>query len=326
MPGTRTQSSRTPTVIENVGQYEIHIVCTDPGSLPDSGIFLLSIVDVTGPKSDILVRIIELGDTTAYSNDREAAIADGDTQWRSSELRLVYGDIETANEAQKELSQRINTLVVNFDTVNSEFTVTNEITVYPVTVNTTTQAVAKDNYAKATAAVVVAEEARNAHTADCAALEVELANIQVRLNDANSDFTAVATIRSSLTILQGAYLGHHASVGSYTDTIKLFNNASDALPDQKDDISGEITNIELEMQVMVASNASLATTTTDTITLYAILQARIITLNADKAAKNTTFYQCSVALTKAQADVVAAREAQDAALVAARAVCPDFAP
>ena len=330
MPGTRTQSTRTPTVIENVGKYEIYTACTAAGSLPDTGIFLLSIVDAAGPKSDILVRVIQFGDTTTYSNNRETALAAGDIQWRSAEVRLIYNDIETANAAQKELSQRINTLVVNFDDVNSEFTVTNEIIIYPVTVNTTTQAVAKENYAKAHTAVVAAEAARDSHVTDCAALDVELANIQVRLNDANSDYSVISAIHTSLTVLNGEYAGHSATFNASAATLANLNNISDASAPQKTAISTEITTIQLRVQVMDASNTSLATTTTglgnSTYVLSTTLRNRIVTLNADKAAKNVTLYQCNVALTKAQAEVIAAREAQDAALVAVRAVCPDFTP
>jgi hypothetical protein len=330
MPGTRIQSTRTPVVIDNVGKYEILTTCVLPGSLPDTGIFLLSIVDVTGPKSDLLVRVIELGDTTVYQNNRDQAVAAGDTQWRSAEVRLVYDDIETANAAQKELGQRINNLVVNFDTVNNEFTVTNKIIIYPVTVDTTTQTEAKNEYVVARDAATAAEEARDAHVLECTEIENEVNLITVRLTDAASDLAILSAAQSSLLITNGAYPLRTINFSIYATNISNVNTTSSATQSQKNSITAHVTGIQTEATVMTGLNSTLSTAITgpsnSTATLLGILQSRVTTLTADKSAKQTELYQCNIALTKSQAALTSAREAEDAALAAAREVCPDFNP
>lgn len=330
MPGTHLHSTRTPVVIDNTGKYEILTTCVVSGSLPDTGIFLLGIADPSGPKSDILIRVIELGDTTVFKNNRDLAISSGDTQWRSAEVRLVYDDIETANAAQKELSQRINNLVVNFDTVNSEFTVTNEIIIYPVTVDTTTQTVAKEDYAVARDAASAAEDVRDAQVTECTTHEDELELVNIRLADATADLAVLSAANASLTIVNGAYPLSTANFYTYSTLIANLNNVSSATAQQKTDINGQVINIQNKTQIMTGLNATLNSAITgvsnSTAALLGTLQSRIASLTADKAAKNVTLYQCNVALTKAQAALEAARAAEDAALTAAREVCPDFNP
>lgn len=330
MPGTQVHSTRTPVVIDNVGKYEILATCAVAGSLPDTGIFLLGITDPSGPKSDLLVRVIELGDTTVFKNDRDDAIASGDVQWRSPEVRLIYTDIETANAAQKELSQRINNLVVNFDTVNSEFSVSNEIIIYPITIDTTVQTEAKENYKTARDAATAAEVARDAHVLECTELEKEVALINVRLNDATGDLAILSPAHNSLIVQNSLYPLRTTNFNTYATSIANANNVSDATTAEKNTINALVNNIQNETLVMTGTNAALNTAITgasnSTAVLLGTLQSRIATLTADKAAQNVKLYQCNVALSKAQATLAAARAAEDAALAAVREVCPDFNP
>lgn len=329
MPGTKVQSARSPIVVNGAGKYEIIATCIVPGSLPDTGIFLLSITDPVGPKSDVLVRVITLGDSSVYQNNRDSAIAAGDVQWRSAEVRLQFNDITTANAAQKELSQRIDTLVTTFDTVNSEFTVVSEIITYPAA-DATAETAAKNNYVATRTATEAAKIARDAELADCNSTEVELTNIQVRLSDAQSDNLTLTNAQAGLSIVNANYPAHKVTINAAVTTTASQVNSSGATSGEKTAISTSLTSIQLELQVMGASNTTLNTSITagsnSTGALLGTLQSRIATLTGDEATKNLELRQCRAACTKAQAVYDAAQAAEDAALAAVRVLCPDFDP
>lgn len=325
MPGTKVNSARKPTVVNGVGKYEIISTCILSGSLPDTGIFLLNIVDPTGPKSDLLVRVIELGDPAAYSNNRDTAISLGDLQWRSAEVRLQFDDIETANAAQKELSQRINVLVNNFDITNAEFTVVSEIVTYP-TIDATAETESKNNYVAARTAADAAKAARDAEVIDCSNTETELTTIQTRLVDATSDQAAVSTINASLTVVYPAYISHRSIIGGLVTTTTTAVSSSDASTVQKTTINGYLSSIGLELQLMDASNTNLNTAISLTGSLLGTLNARVTSLTAEETAKNLELRQCRATLTKAQGTYDAALATQNAALAAVRVLCPDFDP
>lgn len=330
MPGTKVSSARNPTVIDGVGKYEIIATCIVPGTLPDTGIFLLSITDPAGPKSDVLVRVIELGDTAAYNNNRDNAISAGDVQWRSAEVRLQFDDIETANAAQKELSQRINNLVNNFDITNAEFTVVNEIITYP-TVDASAETEAKNNYVAARTASETAATARDLELTECNVTEADLTTIQTRLADANSDYATLLVAHTALlNVAYPSYLAHRNNVNANTISASSQVNGSSATPAEKTNITTTLSNIQLELQVMDATNTTLNTSITapsnSTGALLGVLQARITSLTSDATSKDLELRQCRATLTKAQGTYDAAQATENAALAAVRVLCPDFDP
>jgi hypothetical protein len=329
MPGTKIQSARTPIVVSGEGKYEIVATCIIPGSLPDTGIFLLTITDPAGPKSDILVRVIELGDPAVYVNDRDAAILAKDTQWRSAEVRLQFDDIETANAAQKELSQRINNLVINFDTVNAEFTVVSEIITYPAA-DATAETAAKNNYIAARTATTAAKVARDLEIVDCNLTETELTTIQTRLSDANSDYLTLSNAQAGLTIANANYPAHKSTINAAVTAAATQVNSSGASSAEKSAITTTLTSIQLELQVMGATNSTLNASTTavtnSTAALLGVLSSRIATLIGDETTKNLELRQCRAASTKAQGTFDAAQATEAAALANVRVLCPDFDP
>ncbi len=329
MPGTKVQSARAPIVVGGVGKYEIVATCVAPGSLPDTGIFLLSIVEPSGPKSDLLVRVISLGDPATYSNNRDTAIAIGDTQWRSAEVRLQFTDLDTANAAQKELSQRVNTLVTNFDTANSEFTVVNELMTYP-TGDATAQTGAKNNYIASRTATATATTARDAEAIVCNTTETELTTIQTNLSYANSDYLILSNAQAQLLVLNAQYPTYVTSINTAVVTAAAQVNASGASTPEKTTITSTLSSIQLQLQVMTQSNTSLNSAitgvTNSTGALLGVLQARIASLTADETSKNLELRQCRAALTKAQGALDAAQSTENAALAAVRVLCPDFDP
>lgn len=121
---TVLREDRTVLHIDGVPLYQVSVVCSDKGTLPDTGIFLYQIVDPNDPLQDVFVRISEVADftaTDAYLPNRTNAILRGDTLWRSAVLSKTYDDINVANAAVKSIFDRVNTVINDYATYTNEF-------------------------------------------------------------------------------------------------------------------------------------------------------------------------------------------------------------
>ena len=134
---TKITETRTVYRDSNGNQlYRILVECTDSGDLSDTGVFVFRISDTRNALSDVFQRVATLSDlddtyTDGYKNNRDAAVAAGDTYWRSNTHSFDYDDLDVAVAAVRTLSDRINTLVDDYTTYKASFEAASEELNFP---------------------------------------------------------------------------------------------------------------------------------------------------------------------------------------------------
>jgi len=130
--GTHLKMEYTRSVTTNAAGDEIFRIvseCTDPGEinngtgLEDKGVFIYSIFNSRNPAADIFQRVCTVNDLETYQNDRDEAIANNDTYWRSYTLTRDYTELSTAVKAITVIGDRVNALVNDYTTYFDEFKV-----------------------------------------------------------------------------------------------------------------------------------------------------------------------------------------------------------
>lgn len=136
---TKTHSQRHTLNIDGVETYRFIIQCTEKGDLPDTGVFLMKIMNERDPLEDVFDHIAEISDFDNYSNDRDIAARNGDDYWRTSLLTKDYTNLQTAASAVQAFFDRINTLATDYATYLSQFYTTGEDDEYPSETSTRVQ-------------------------------------------------------------------------------------------------------------------------------------------------------------------------------------------
>jgi DNA repair exonuclease SbcCD ATPase subunit len=326
MAGTQVIQHRKPLRIEGTNQYEITAICEVAGGLPDTGIFLLDINQVFDPKNDTLVRVADVGDFSEYKISRQQAIDAGESRWRSSSFTVRYDSIETANEAWKVLSSRVNNLVRRYDDFSAEFETitTGDVTIYP-TIDPSTVQKLKDAYQSTLDPVGEAENARDDHIRECTQKEKDLESIEERLQQARADLEKAVEVQTSLGAINPILGNVQSTIAAANNTIRAVNNSSDADDSFKTSIEGEVRIIEAQLIVFSGENANLTSLYGGAVAaLVSSLQARVTDLTSQKNQLLSQLNKCNIQTAKLEAAVDAAREARDAALADVLEVCPDF--
>lgn len=327
MSGTQVNQSRITVVASGVNTYTISATCIIPGTLPDMGIFLLSINTPTDPKDDTLVRVNQVGDFSEYLTSRPAALTAGDVYWRSAALTLTYTNIDEADEAWKELSSRINKLVEEVDAYNVSFeTPAGGITTtYPAVDSSTLNKYIAD-YVTARDAVTTAEEARDAKQVSCNTLQTALTVAQQELQIAQTDIASLAASQVSLAAIQASLTVVSTGLGIDATAVRALNAVSSALPGEKVDIEGGLTNMDARLLTFSAQNASFLAGVATIISSVSILQTRVSTLTTSRNTTQTAFSLSTSEVGALQATVDATRATRDAALAAILTIDPTFDP
>lgn len=328
MAGTQIIQHRRTITVEGTNLFEISAICRVAGDLPDTGVFLLNIDQVNDPKNDTLVRIVTVGDFSEYKTSRSKAIDAGDSRWRSSSFTLQYDDIETANEAWKELSSRVNALVKQYDDFSEEFETNSEgqVTVYPAVDQGTVNQL-KDAYKATLEPLEEAKKERDEHIQECSEKEKKLETTEERLQEAREDLETASSIQSSLSASTPVLSSSHSGIHAAKDAIRSTNSSSDASDTDQDSIESEIRNIEAQLVSFNTENGNLSSLLGGSVSsLVSSLQSRVSSLASEKNKLLSELNKCHLKSSKLEAKVDAAREARDAALASVREACPDFTP
>ena len=327
MAGTQVRMDRSTIVVNGTNKYQITASCILKGTLPDVYIFLLNINDVVDPKNDTLARVIDVADITSYLDDRDDAIANADTLFRSYSVTLVFDNIDTANAAQKELKSRINTLVNNVDTFLDEFETANrgEVVVYP-TVDPSEKQARIDVYEASEAPVTAAEEARDEHIVECNALETELGYLDLRISDAQTDYNALSPIQATIAASSIVYGSVYSTIGAERTLIRNYNSTSSATPAEQANIEAQLVGMDAQLTAFGTNNTQLSAANAQLLSAVSSVQARLTTLNAERTTLVSDLNKCNLKAIELQAAVDAARAARNTALAAVLEVCPDYVP
>jgi hypothetical protein len=107
-------------------EYKVETYVSERGDLPDSGVFLLEILDANDPSLDTLARIATVADLSTYRVDRVQAVRSGERFFRSSATTVTYTDLNVAQTAVEVLKDFINRLVVAIQQFNLSFSTEGE--------------------------------------------------------------------------------------------------------------------------------------------------------------------------------------------------------
>lgn len=221
--GTQVQTRETRRVffVNGVQTFRITVQCVDKGPMPDTHLFLMEIVDDDDPQQDVFTRIVQLADLDAlnvdpdepgYKPDRSAAIASGKSYWRADAFTKDYTDLNLAEQADKAISDRLNTLVTDFSTFDSSFQTSPEEDKYYPSADQTTIDALKAAYDTAYDAYETAQAGLATAQSDLTTAQTTLATATTALED----WTAFQeSMQTSLTYLTNAQVALNSLAAIY---------------------------------------------------------------------------------------------------------------
>ena len=355
MPTTSTQV-RTAVTVDDVAKFKVVATITDQGDLPSIVLFVREIVDPFDSKEDRFLRVTTIADLSELTIDRATAVANSAEAYRTAVITLYYTDVETANNAQKVLKERIDELVADYEIFLTQFETVSELTTHPqlgedtfnaaVTAFTTART-ATDNAevtrdaAEATYNTAVTTASETA--AECTAAFTRLTNC----NNTKQYYDTMLAAFSLLKTTSDTYSGVVA-VGAFTTNSQTFQAAArvyrDATPlkggsneSNYDAAEGiYLSNItaftnqtSTYKQDLVTAAAALAAATTNQAAVAATCSALQAEYDSCIVAKNdadTAVADARTAFSDAQAAVISAQQQENAALAAVQNLKPDFDP
>lgn len=98
---------------------------TIPAELPHLNIFVIAVADVSDPTQDTLARVAMISDLSLLPIGRDAGIAapgPNGIEFLSQASTSSYSDLDTANTAATAFQDRVNALITDWVTFQSEFT------------------------------------------------------------------------------------------------------------------------------------------------------------------------------------------------------------
>lgn len=328
MSGTQINQQRTAVVISGTVKYNITTTCTVKGTLQDTGIFLLGILELTDPKDDVFERVIQIADVDTYSTDRDIAIAEGATYWRAASVTITYEDIETANAAWKEFNSRINLLVNTYDSFLTEFDTpdSGSIITFP-TVDESEKKALIDAYEATVPLVTAAQDAVTARQVSCSALQTDLEDTEVQLQQAIADAAALVNIQSTLQAILAVDTSVNTNLTFNNTAIRSANGLSDATDTEKAGIETYlVSNDALFVQFTSQNTALSSIISSGVVPKTSELNTRVSTLTQTKNTLLSNLNKCHIEGSKLSAAAATAVANSEAALAAVVAVCPDFNP
>lgn len=285
-----------------------------PSELPHLSVFLVNVVDIFDPKQDTLARVATLADLTLAPIGRDAGIAtpggDG-VQFLTATWIATYQTLETALDAAQAFRDRVNKLIVDWQTFRTAFNAPSPTpAVYtfpaadtsPKTTLINAYKVAKQDRYQKQLAKSAADVALVAAQADNTYKQGLVAEIEPITTDAVANQSEMAQLAGFFSTLQAAgttFAGANpAGVG-----LSTFQNA--------------LTLAASQSANAVAFGADAGTLLALVSTYQSARQGEGVTASA--AVTTATVDQ----IAKAQA-LTAAITVETAALSAVLVVCPDF--
>lgn len=331
MSGTQITQYRQPVLLDTGTKYQVSASCTLAGTLPDTAIFVVQIVDFEDPKNDAFYRVASPSDFLTIGNNRVEAIEagpgdEGAYLYRATSFTQSYDDVDVATGAWNELSGRINTLVLDYDTYVSAFLTPPDgsVTTYP-TVDPSVKAALISDYESALSAISTAEELRDTENVACEALRLELRTAQEALMQAQADVAALTPIVGSLAASSGVLSSISSSILGSVSSATALVIASAASPGEQSAI--------LAQHNAISNQASLLGTTANSVenNVYVPLaglltewQTRVAELQVTVSSLTLEVNDCALEMATLQSNVDVARANRSTALAALRAVCPDY--
>jgi len=204
-------------------KYRITSTVIDKGELPFPNFFLFNIPNPDDPADDEFVRVAAPVDIQEVKTDRTLAVLSGDTQFLAISFVKMYTDLETAIEAKSAVRSRIDSAVSLWFTYDSEFR--GSVDIDHPTVDPAYEEALKNAYAAARdARIAAATEVDDANQAIAdAQVQLEHAIEIVSIREAEVDFCTKAN-QTYWAALQTALTNYDGSIDTFFNDSKAFFN------------------------------------------------------------------------------------------------------
>jgi hypothetical protein len=325
---TQTEQIREAITVSGTLKYRISITVTDKGDLPTTALLVISINDETDSKEDSFARVSTIADFTEVQDDRSNAIDADEAVYRTSSFILFYDNLETANNAQKVLKEKIDELVDDYETYQDEFeAVVAETIVHPQVSESTFNA-AVTAYQDALRDTLDAEKDRDDK-------EDDYTEKQTECTTANTDATKAKEISDDCTTSKGYFDTLEAAFTALDADGDLFlaaaqtyyTNKKETVPDGFDIAFLAALNAFIaDLQTSEAVKTTAASNKLAFATICGKRTSENTTKQTAKTTCDTELKQAKTDFDEAQAAVEVAEQAENAALAAVQALKPSFDP
>jgi len=273
----------------NVGdgtvKYRLETSVNTAGELPSTHIFVHSISTADTPGSDEFERVATVADLTDLPQSRDDAV-DGDlTDYLSNYMEVQYDSLDVAKQAKAMVASRINELIRTWITFRDEFAIDTDVTQYFPTASSTEEETLKQAYVDAKEARIKKEE--------------EVADKAEEISDAEETSSRAAEI---VVIYENERW--------FCDEI----------------LNGQFAEYVSKLDTEGAAALAYRTTTLQpSFTAFcANANAQFVAWSNTKQASDQNVADLTTEKAALDAELVAAQQAEDEALAAVLAVCPDF--
>lgn len=316
--------------------YQIDAEVTVKGDLPHPNIFVYQILDPLDTTRDTFVRVGTPYDLENVPLTRVAAIAASQEYFLSQTLQRRYSDLNTAVQAKDAVRSRIDNCVQAWRTYSTDFSGTE--TFYHPTAEETYEQQLKDDYEVARDARIDAEEVVTDADAALVLAETAVANA-IAISTIYSD--DLAFTNQSYAIYWVNYFAAENDFASYmasrltqfkADFLAVTGFAYVPFPGTTGGTLAQNTWLSHIQQMEIDINTRTTSAHNGTSLQPAFLQHHVLaggnytSQQGVIATANVAAANAVTAKKEAEASLASAQLAEDAALAAVLAVCPDFDP
>jgi hypothetical protein len=340
MATTQVSSERDVVMRDGTQQYRIITICTDRGDLPDTGVFLMEIVDEGDASSDTFTRVVSIIDFTEYSNDRSAAVAAGASYWRNYAFTKYYADVDVAVAAATAIQDRLNELATDYATYEDDFTTGGTPETFSVpTSDPTYVASLKTAYDTAYTAYQTA-------VTDQATAQSDKNDADAELTDASDSYEALKAASEEIVKICGNFSTAVGAMGTFgasaatMDTLARAVTEAYAVADTSQvlstltDLIAALDNLETGYSSYNTARETFVTATNDASAASGECSAYVSTFNTGVLASasqrletaKTDVTDKTQALAEADAAVTTTYATLESAYDAVKEVCPDWTP
>ncbi|MGD9209342.1 MAG: hypothetical protein PVI90_01130 [Desulfobacteraceae bacterium] len=326
---TQTLMVAKAVTIEDTLKFQLDIEVTAKGDLPSENIFVVEIQDPTDPKEDAFARVTNVDDLEELTTDRTTAVDNDDTLYRVKNWTFYYDNVDTAVNAKDLLKSRIDALVTDWRTYETDFETTSETTEHP-RVDTSVYDNLIDTYELMLGAEQEAKEnrdtARNEYdtaVADAADAATTLTNAEITWDDCKTSKAWFQAFYDAMKEAGGFY--------QYANTFKTAAESfritctGDHPTEEAIFVTAYNTFTGKQSEALTAINTAISNLALFD-TLCATKQSAVTTAQTNKTTADTTVATKRTAYEDAQSAYEAAQSASEAALAAIRALNPNYDP
>lgn len=326
---TIISSTRNVAVIDGVQQFRIVTVCTQAGILPDTGIFVHEIKDPGDPGEDVFDRVTDIVDFDNYLNDRVAAVARGDSYWRSYVLTKFYTDVQVANSAKTAIQDRVDELASDYDTYYNDFQATSESTELPTGAETLLNSLnsaynsAYAAYESAVSAEETAESAKSTADSAYTAAKTRLESLQGVFDSASARKIEMAQAYSGMVAFRDSSEDIISAIDLFNQEYETSGSGVDA---EVDTLMGSRDQFNLDRNTFVPATNDAGVGVDNHDALVTLVQALVNDASASVTTAEDDVRTTTQALAEAEAATAAAYTALEAAYDNAKSACSTWTP